>query len=269
MSYRSFSVLFAVYKEPTKSLERTIYSIFSGQYFPIEVIIVVDNPDYDHGWIQAFCYNLHYDTVFKIIVNDTNIGLAKSLNIGAALITQKYFARIDVGDICINERFKCQYDYLDNNDVSIIGAQVVDATTGRVSSFPTTRFLSYCSSLVTSAMAHPTFFGRSIIFQTVQYPNYRLAQDFGFVRSIRKAGYQFLSVDSVLVKYHNSANQDGRYKKKQSVSVMLQMFDFNKKSWFYCFDEHFNITNNLVFNALFFMSIMTRGLAIILRLITR
>ena len=96
MSYRSFSVLLAVYKEPTKSLKRTIYSIFSGQYFPKEVIIVVDNPDYDHGWVEVFCNNLDYDTVFKIIVNDTNIGLAESLNIGAALITQKYFARIDV-----------------------------------------------------------------------------------------------------------------------------------------------------------------------------
>ena len=62
----------------------------------------------------------------KIIKNDTNIGITKSLNIGFRAAKGKYIARMDSDDIAFPDRFEKQYAFMESHpDVFVCGSKAI------------------------------------------------------------------------------------------------------------------------------------------------
>jgi len=64
-----------------------------------------------------------------LIENESNIGITKTLNKGLkhikSLNAYTFIARLDAGDICLNDRFKKQKSFfLKNTDISLVGSWV-------------------------------------------------------------------------------------------------------------------------------------------------
>lgn len=62
---------------------------------------------------------------FFYIKNESNLGIAKTLNLAISKIINEYefIARMDADDWCFSDRFKIQIDFLSNSSVDICGSQ--------------------------------------------------------------------------------------------------------------------------------------------------
>ena len=108
------SVIMSTYNESIEQIIKSIESILQQTIQEFEFIIVDDNPKN----IEILHLLKEYekkDNRIKIIINDKNLGLAKSLNKGIEACKSKYIARMDADDISINNRLEIEYKFLETN----------------------------------------------------------------------------------------------------------------------------------------------------------
>ena len=89
-------------------LAEAIESVLSQTFEDFEFIIV-DDASTDDSFDIAASYD---DSRIKIIRNEKNIRLQKSLNRGLELVGGEYVARMDADDISLPERFEKQVKFL-------------------------------------------------------------------------------------------------------------------------------------------------------------
>jgi glycosyltransferase involved in cell wall biosynthesis len=117
------SVVMSIFKEPKNWLKECIDSILNQTFEDFEFIIINDNPNSDFNSILLNEYK-SIDSRIKIINNQENIGLTKSLNLGLKIANGKYIARIDGDDISLPKRLELQVKTLDNNiKIQLLGTQ--------------------------------------------------------------------------------------------------------------------------------------------------
>lgn len=118
------SVIMSVYKEPIEWLRMSIESILNQTYRDFQFIIVCDNPLYEEGIKTLKKYEAK-DTRVKLLFNEVNIGLTKSLNRALAAATGKYVARMDADDVSALTRFERQISYMElHPDVIVLGTNI-------------------------------------------------------------------------------------------------------------------------------------------------
>ena len=89
------SVIMSLFNEKKIWIEQAIESILNQTYSDFEFIIVIDNPDLSNDIKKYLLTTSKNDKRIKIIYNEKNIGLAKSLNKGIDISIGKYIARMD------------------------------------------------------------------------------------------------------------------------------------------------------------------------------
>ncbi|MCC9071718.1 glycosyltransferase [Flavobacterium sp. F-65] len=124
---KNFSVLMSVYdKENPNCLRQSLESICNQTLIPNEIIIVKDGPlnigldDVVNEYVSRFSY------LFVVIELPINKGLAYALNEGMKHVKHDIVARMDSDDICIFNRFEIQVNYLINNNLDIVGGQIIE-----------------------------------------------------------------------------------------------------------------------------------------------
>jgi len=114
------SVVMATYNRATV-ISKTVENIFEQTYRPLEVIIINDGSS-DNTLEVLTDLQKKYD--FKLIHNEQNLRLQKSLNRGLKNATGKYIARIDDHDLWIDpEKTTKQVAFLEENrNFGLIGS---------------------------------------------------------------------------------------------------------------------------------------------------
>lgn len=112
------SVIMTNYNTPESFLREAIDSVLGQTYSNFEFIIVDDcSTDDSLEVIDSYA-----DPRIKIIKNDKNIGLTKSLNKAMKIASGEYIARMDSDDICYPKRFEKQVEFLNTNqDIVVCG----------------------------------------------------------------------------------------------------------------------------------------------------
>tara|TARA_B100001939_G_scaffold345323_1_gene361609 strand:+ start:538 stop:1323 length:786 start_codon:yes stop_codon:yes gene_type:complete len=177
------SLLLSIYKKNTnEELNRCFDSIRNQKYIPEEIILVID------GLIDesVFFDIKKWSEVLpiKTFNLETNMGLAYALNYGIKLCTNDWVFRMDIDDVCANDRFLKQINIINSNpSIDILGGNILcfesfpNFFSGRI--VPNTykkilRFMKYRNPI-----NHPTvFFDRNKILDIGGYPNVRLGQDY-------------------------------------------------------------------------------------------
>ena len=114
------SVIMSVYNGE-KYIREAIESIIKQKFKDFEFIIVNDGSQ-DNSLEIIKSYN---DKRIKIINNEKNIGLTKSLNKALKIASGKYIARQDADDISLASRFEEQVSYLDKHQkVALLGTSI-------------------------------------------------------------------------------------------------------------------------------------------------
>jgi glycosyltransferase involved in cell wall biosynthesis len=173
---------------------------------------------------------------------EQNGGIIKALNRGLEYIRTtdyKYIARLDAGDISLNDRFKVQADFLrKHDDIHLIGSNIIVKSMEGKFLFnvkvPTDskkiKNLMYLSS---STVIHPTIMFKSEILEKVKgYPTEYYTEDYAFYFEVLKH-YNISNIDSfMLEKELNPNSMSLKYRKRQA-SVRLDVIKDNFYFGFY------------------------------------
>ena len=193
-----------------------------------EVIIVDDGssipltPD-DLAEVEELCLQI------RILRLNENSGVAKALNAALAELSgrvdYRYIARLDCGDLCVNERFLKQVAFLDKHtDVGLVGSGVLFKNFKTEKSYTYTHHSDYreiqremhfkCSFIHPSVM-----FRREILSSVGVYPeNYLHCEDYAFFYKIIRLHASCIMPEVLLISEINDLGVSAKNRKRQILS---------------------------------------------------
>lgn len=230
MNYPLVSVIVNFYKEKKHQVIRTINSVLNQTYPNIEIIIILDSPDSDYiiECLKDFQYN-HKNIRLKI--NETNVGISKSRNIGIDLSNGKYIAFFDGDDESLPNRIEYQVEYMENNptiDISGTGVIWMDELNPKSSfnAIPPKNinktFKRYCP------VAQPSMIAKKDSF--LIYGKYnidlRKAQDYEFMINWWIKGANFGNILDCLVIYYRDTSGENTQIRRETINGLKIRFKY-------------------------------------------
>lgn len=211
MTMKKVSIIMSTYNEKIEEVCQAIESILNQSYQNFEFIIVVDLPE-NKSLIEVLKKYENLNKKIKLIINEKNIGLPKSLNKGMTIATGDYIARMDADDIVMPDRLKKQVEYLEKfYDISLIGTSAIKINDSGdiigeiiepVGSKNIKKILKYRSCLV-----HPSImFRKEILLNIKGYRNFPCAQDYDLYSRLIDMGYKIENLEEKLMKYRVREN---------------------------------------------------------------
>ena len=210
------SVLIAVYNTPIAYLKEAIEGILLQTYTNIEIILINDHST--DSEVNMYINKIaQEDNRIKLVNNEKNVGLTKSLNIGLLLCSGKYIARIDSDDVLLINRIEEQVRYMElHPEVSVLGAGVENIGT---SSWNNKKHIDYTADreifrikmlfknagpVHSAAMLRKSFLDE---YKIKYRDEMKKSQDYALWVDAIKAGGVFSECSEKLVKYRLHENQ--------------------------------------------------------------
>lgn len=221
-----------------EGLERSVLSISKEE--SVDLLIIDDGSRQCEIIEEKIRNNFKANGAIIFLNLKKNGGITQALNCGLEYIRTKhyqYIARLDAGDICLDNRFKIQVDFLKKNpNIKLVGSNVIvkdhkgnflyEITVPTDSNKIKNRM--YISS---STVIHPTImFKKEIVDKVGLYPEeYEAAEDYAYYFKILKE-FEISNINSFLLeKELNPDSISIRKRKVQSLSrvrVILDNFYF-------------------------------------------
>ncbi len=199
------TVLMSVYNGE-QYLRESIDSILNQTYKDFEFIIIDDSStDKTPEILNSF-----EDSRIKLVRNQTNLGLTKSLNIGLGVARGAYVARMDADDIALPQRLEVEQTFLDSRqDIVCVGAALVliDKLGQKVGAKKVLEDLEIIRfrMIVANQLAHPTvMFRRLIILEIGGYDeSFKYVQDYDLWSRLIERDYLVTNIHEPLIQYRN------------------------------------------------------------------
>ncbi len=144
MKKTEFSVLMSLYKkENPEFLKEAMESVVNQTLKPSEVVLVIEGklPDELEKMVKQLKKKYNIIKTFEI---EDGKGLGASLNYGLTKCKYNYVMRADTDDICVNNRFEKEMDFmLKNSTVDVLGTSIyefkenIDEENIRIKNMPT------------------------------------------------------------------------------------------------------------------------------------
>lgn len=118
----TLSVIIPIYKTDETYLRDAVESVLQQTFADFEFIIVNDCPE-DEERLRSIIES-YADSRIVWLSSPINSGIACASNLGIEYAKGKYIAMMDHDDICMNNRFAQQIEFLENNpQIGFIGGQ--------------------------------------------------------------------------------------------------------------------------------------------------
>ncbi len=235
---KKVSVIMSTYKEPLEWVSKCIESVVNQTIKPYEYIIIIDCPQNSEliGLLNEYANKYQF---IKILVNDVNSGLVKSLNKALENCNGDYIARIDADDYAELNRFELQLAYMDEMKYDIVGAGynvfyddlVLEERYGKTNDKLCKKILKY-----STCIAHPTWMVKSEVYKDLNgYRNIDSCEDLDFLIRAASKGFKMGCVKKPLVWYRNnpsSISHNNNYKQKAIRQFLCNNYRKHKEvSW--------------------------------------
>lgn len=241
------SILMAVYNPNLDYFQECLNAIEQQTFQDFEVIIVDDGSLNCEIEPIVKKYNINY----KILKNQLNVGLAKSLNRGLKECHGTYIARIDDDDIMYKDRLSIQYDFALTHDGFIFGnVDLINSNGDIINSNKSTIKNDIKTYLKKSGncLTHSTLFVKKQILDEIGGYDERFiyAQDYALYMSIIDE-YEFHFIDKKIVKYRLPNGRISNMKRILSLlscyGAAVNYFSSNKKlkNYYYFFRRSFGV----------------------------
>jgi glycosyltransferase involved in cell wall biosynthesis len=230
------SVVLAVYNGE-RYLKEAIESILGQTFANFEFLIIDDgSTDRTREIIRSY-----QDPRIRLVVNETNEGLTRTLNRGLRLARGEFIARQDADDISEQERFEKQVAFMDANpEVALLGTQcIVVDTEGKClwnSRMPQTWTEIRWSMLFCNPFSHSSVMLRRGLLPAIGLYNeeYRYSQDYEFwSRIMRRHPVEILPDRLIRYRHHpqsmtstyGSRTEEGRLLRLTAVGDLIRWSD--------------------------------------------
>lgn len=221
------SVIMPCYKESLPIIKEAVFSILNQSYRRIEFIVVVDNPE-AVGTIEFLREISGDDGRIKLLINEKNSGIVKSLNRALACATGDYIARMDADDVSLSDRLENQLRYLEANGLDLVGGYYqeisVDGEVIKIVKNPLTPKGVAKTLEWRSCVGHPTFFVKKNVYDDLGgYDDIPTCEDYHFLLKARAAKYKLGNIPKVCLLYRLTPNSIGRknHGKQKAITKFL------------------------------------------------
>lgn len=217
-----------------KFLKEAIDSILNQTYTNFEFLIINDGSTDDSVKI----IESYDDPRIRLVHNEQNIGLTKSLNKGIDLAKGKYIARMDADDVSLEERFEMQLKFMGNNKSLTMVADKAYYTFGNSkitepSDIDIELFFHNC-------IAHSSVFFRNCKQNKIRYDEKFLkTQDYKLWTSSKMRGKIGL-IGRKLVNIRNHANRLSVISNSEQIFFLDKVIEINLK------ELNLNINKDLI-----------------------
>lgn len=211
------SVVMAVYINDNISFfKQAVDSLLNQTYPPSEIIIIADGPVSKE--IDDLLVELEKNELFVIEYFSENQGLAIALNTGIRKAKFNLIARMDADDLCKENRFEAQVNYLRNNpDISVLGSWI-DEFYGDQSNIISQRKVPKEHPAIMKSLKgrcpfnHPTvMFRKKEILKAGNYQPFFLKEDIYLWLRLAKSGVKFGNIQESLLLFRTT---EGMYKRR-------------------------------------------------------
>lgn len=229
-----FSVLMSVYdKENPEWFRSAIESIFKQTLLPNEIVLIRDGQLTEelNSVIDEF---QSVNPIFRVINNDTNLGLGLSLQKGVLACSNEIIARMDTDDLMPVDRFEKEYKCILEGKYDLVSCwsllfeDSIDNVVA-IKKRPENHLDIVRYAKKRSPVSHPgSMFRRKAVIEAGNYQKVNLYEDYHlWVRMIYN-GAVFYNIQESLYYVRTSVNQIGRrggYKyMKNEISVFLYFY---------------------------------------------
>jgi glycosyltransferase involved in cell wall biosynthesis len=210
-------------------IEEAVRSIMNQTYSNLEILIIDDcSTDSSHEIVSRLAIE---DERIRIIKNEKNLKLIKTLNKGLDLARGDYIARMDADDVSLPERIEKQINYmLSNPEVDLCGTNytMINAEGNIIgtSNYPLTNLDIKLNLLFYNPFAHPTvLFKRDFVNKIGKYKeNFINAEDYELWLRVALNGVMSNIQDKLLLyRWHgnNISLIGGKKQNLESVSLAI------------------------------------------------
>lgn len=245
MSKPRISVVMSVYKEPVEWLRQSIDSVLNQTFSDFEFIIICDNPAYGEGMATLKEYTAK-DNRIKLIFNEENIGLTKSLNKGLAIAQGEYIARMDADDVSKDFRLKTQVQFMDAHmEIDVCGSNIkAFGECEKLIKYPETMSDMYL--YLESPFAHPVVMIRRDSLKGLQYSeSCRFCQDYDLWSRLYWKGAKFYNIQDVLLDYRYSTSQIMSTNNKNQLEISKSIRKLNLQKTLRLFDSNYELDKSI------------------------
>ena len=205
------SVIMSVFNESIDEIGRAIESILNQTYKNIEFIIVDDNPNNTLMLKILKEYNEKNNNI-KLIINEKNLGLAKSLNKAIDIASGDFIARMDADDISALDRIEKEIKLLIENKYDMItsNCDYIDEngiTIGHRNNLPLDVDCIKALLPYANFICHPSvIYKKKVINELGGYRSFSVSQDYDLWLRFLSAGFVIGSTNEVLLHYRTRQN---------------------------------------------------------------
>lgn len=241
-----------------KFLREAIESILKQTFSAFEFLIIDDrSEDNSAKIIKSF-----KDPRIKIVQNENNMGLARSLNKGIILAKGEYIARMDADDISFPDRLKKQLDYIRKNKYDVVAVKIclIDEKGKNFGIWPDDQKAVTGSQIESqlpkaNCIAHPgVMFNKKVISKYLYNEGQKYyTEDYDLWLNLCSDGYKIGKLDEILLKYRvheNSSSVNTLYYTKGLYTRVVYVISrikrtrlnfFDIKVLFYSIPEFFDL----------------------------
>lgn len=249
------SVVMGVYNESISELELSIDSILNQTIKDFEFIIVNDNPD--NSVLKNFLNRKKMeDNRIRIIENESNIGLSRSLNKGIDSSKFDIIARMDADDISHDTRFQFELNTMIEEDADVVFTKCCFVNEnglkiGESRKFPKKERLIKALEYK-NIIPHPTvMLKKKAVMELGGYSEIPVVEDYDLWLRMIRSGKVFVPINKVLLDYRVRSNSmtnsnyfktyvadrliKKHYKKQYSSKLTAEIFIeyYNKMEYIY------------------------------------
>lgn len=200
------SVIMSTYNEKAEWIRKSVESILNQTYSNIEFVIVLDNPN--NEMIQEVLREYEaLDTRVRLVYNENNIGLVKSLNKALRVAKGSLIARMDADDISYPCRLETEYKALKDRNADFVMGTVdyldeyerVDTNTFEKEYYGK-NFARIQS--IGNVSAHPTWLVKRTVYDKLNgYRAVECCEDYDFVLRALQAGFVCYRISDHILSY--------------------------------------------------------------------
>jgi glycosyltransferase involved in cell wall biosynthesis len=193
-----FTVLMPVYNGE-KYLREAIDSILNQTLTDFEFLII-DDGSKDNS-VQII--NSYSEPRIRLVKNEANLGISKTLNLGIEMSSAEFIARMDADDISYPARLQKQYDYLIKNpDCALLStwAKMITENNEHIRTEEYRSRLHYYNLTFECWMYHPTVVFKKTAAKEVGMYSIPYAEDFELFWQLSRK-FRIACLEEVLVDY--------------------------------------------------------------------
>ena len=204
------SVIMSTYNENESYIRTSVSSVLKQTLSDLELIIVIDNPENEAAvrTVNAFAAE---DSRVRVLCNERNLGLVRTLNKAIAAAGGAVLARMDADDIALPQRLEKQLAFMEREHIDIVGAatQYIDENGSLTGSGHIYRTEEQLHRLLRfeNGLCHPTWMVRREVYEQLNgYRDIDSCEDYDFLLRAIEKDYRLGMVDEVLLYYRYNKN---------------------------------------------------------------